>query len=162
MGEIPKGFRPQSPGLRGTSYPGDMCARFLNPERGCVPFPYSCTAAPQPSIPNVTLVPFQVVLAQQCPKLVLKSHFLVMLWLIGNVSNYPFQIRLTHAEIGVASLPLKIEKIATLFLEPKIRDAFEFFYPLSLRDGACKTAQQMDMVFNSTHDQRRTIELFGN
>ena len=78
-------------------------------------------------IPNVSLVPFQAVLTEQCPQLILKADLLMMFILSGNVSVHPVLIGLADTEIGVASLPLKIHNIAPLFLEPKIRDAFSSF-----------------------------------
>jgi hypothetical protein len=48
------------------------------------------------SIPNVFLVPFDLVLAQQRAQLVLRTHLLVMLLLRGDVLLYLFEIGLAH------------------------------------------------------------------
>src|SRR5436309_14231232 len=69
-------------------------------------------------IPYVALIPFDVVLAEQCPQFILKAHFLVMLLLCRDVLRNLRQIRLADREVRIAALPLKIQVIATLLLQP--------------------------------------------
>ena len=114
------------------------------------------------SIPNVFLVPFDLVLSQQRAQLVLEANFAMMLFLPGDVLLYRFEIRLAHGEIRVAALPLEVGVIATALLEPRVRDAFQFLHPFRLRDRATKSREQMNMVFHAADLDRRTIKLFGN
>ena len=44
----PKGIPSLSPGLRGTSYPGEVVPEFSQPQRGCVSFRLALRAMPQP------------------------------------------------------------------------------------------------------------------
>src|SRR5688572_15328839 len=101
------------------------------------------------SIPNVFLVPFDLVFAQQRAQLVLKTNLAMMLLLSGDVLLHLFEIRLAHREIRVAALPLEVGVIAAAFLQPEVRDAFQFLYPFSLRDGASEAREQMDVVFHA-------------
>src|ERR1039457_2937342 len=114
------------------------------------------------SIPNVFLVPLNLVLAQQRTKLVLKPNLAMMLLLPGDVVLNLRQLRLAHREIRVAALPLEIGVIATAFLQPEIGDAFQFLHPFGLRYGASQARKQMHMVFHAADEERRAIELFGD
>ena len=75
------------------------------------------------SIPNVFLVPFDFVLAQQGAQLVLKSNLVMMFLLAGDVLLHLFEIRLADTEIRVATLPFEVGVITTAFLQPEVRDA---------------------------------------
>ena len=44
----------------------------------------------------------------------------------------------------------------------QIPDAFQFLHPLGLRDGASEAREQMDVVFHTTDEEGRAIELFGD
>src|SRR5437667_4668947 len=114
------------------------------------------------SIPNVFFIPFDFVLAQQGAQLLLKSNLAMMLLLTGDVLLHLFEIRLADTEIRVATLPFEVGVIATAFLQPEVRDAFQFLHPFGLRDGAPEASEQMDMVFHATDEDGRAIELFGN
>jgi hypothetical protein len=57
------------------------------------------------SIPNVFLVPFDLVLAQRRTQLILKSNLAMMFLLPGNVLPHLFKIGLAHREICIAALP---------------------------------------------------------
>ena len=59
-------------------------------------------------------------------------------------------------------MPLEVGVIATAFLQPEIRDAFQFLHPFGLRDGAPEAREQMDVVFHATDEEGRAIELFGD
>jgi hypothetical protein len=114
------------------------------------------------SIPNVFFIPFDFVLAQKHAQLVLKTHLTMMLLLIGDVLLHLFEIRLADTEIRVATLPFEAGVIATAFVQPEVRDAFQFLHPFGLRDGAAEAREQMDMVFHPTDEDGRAIELFEN
>ena len=114
------------------------------------------------SIPNVFLVPFNLVLAQQRTQLVLKTNLAVMFLLSGDVLLHLFEIGLAHGEIRVAALPFEIGVIGTAFLQPEVRNAFQFLHPFGLRDGASESREQMDVVFYATDEEGRAIELFGD
>ena len=114
------------------------------------------------SIPNVFLVPFDLVLSQQRAQLVLEANFAMMLFLPGDVLLYRFEIRLAHGEIRVAALPLEAGVIATAFLQPEIGDAFQFLHPFGLREGASESREQMHVVFHAADEDGRAIELFGD
>ena len=53
-------------------------------------------------------------------------------------------------------------RIATAFLQPEIRDTFQFLHPFRLRDGAAKPREDMNVVFYATDLNWRAIQLFGN
>ncbi len=55
------------------------------------------------SIPNVFLVPFDLVLAQHCAQFILKSNLAVMLLLSGDVLLHLLEIQLAHGEISAAN-----------------------------------------------------------
>jgi hypothetical protein len=61
-----------------------------------------------------------------------------------------------------AVLPLEVGVIATAFLQPEVRDAFQFLHPFGLRDGASESCEQMDMVLHAADEDGRAIELFGD
>ena len=73
-----------------------------------------------------------------------------------------FEIGLAHGEIRVAALPFEVGVIATAFLQPEVRDAFQFLHPFGLRDGASESREQMDVVFHAADEDGRAIELFGD
>src|SRR5207253_11478819 len=107
-------------------------------------------------------IPFDFVLAQQRAQLVLKSNLLMMLLLTGDVLLHLFEIRLADTEIRVATLPFEAGVIATAFLQPEVRDAFQFLHPFGLRDGAPETREQMHMILHAANENGRAIELFGD
>ena len=72
------------------------------------------------SIPNIFLVPFDLMLAQQRPQLVLKSNLAMMLLLAGDVLLHRFEIGLAHGKICITTLLLEVRVIATAFLQPDI------------------------------------------
>ena len=113
-------------------------------------------------IPHIALVPLDLVLAKQGPQLILKTGFLVMLLLFGDVPDDLLQIRLANSEIGITALPPEIEIAAALFFEPKVGDPFEFFHPFRLSNRAPKAAEHMKVIFYPAHLQRRAFELFGH
>ena len=69
---------------------------------------------------------------------------------------------MTVAEIRVTALPLEVGIIATAFLQPEVRDAFQFLRPFGLRDGASEAREQMDVVFHHADEEGRAIELIGD
>ena len=62
----------------------------------------------------------------------------------------------------MSAAPFEVGVITTAFLQPEVRDAFQFLHPFGLRDGAPETREQMDMVFHTADEDGRAIELFGN
>lgn len=150
----PKGIAASSPRLRGTSYLG---SRFRNKFNRNAVAAMSHLAR---SIPNVFLIPFDFVSFQQRAQLALKTNLAVMLLLSGDVLLHRFEIGLAHGEIRVAALPLEVGVIATAFLQPEVRDAFQFLHPFGLRDGASEARKQMNMIFHAANKNGRAIELF--
>ena len=114
------------------------------------------------SIPQVFLIPFDFMFAQQRTQLFLKTNLAVMLLLIGDVLLHLFEIGLAHGEIRVATLPLEAGVIATAFLQPEVGDAFQFLHPFGLRDGASEAREQMNVVFHAADEDGRAIELLGD
>lgn len=45
---------------------------------------------------------------------------------------------------------VEVGKIATAFLPPQVRDAFQFLHPFGLRDGASEPREQMNVVFHAS------------
>jgi hypothetical protein len=107
-------------------------------------------------------IPLQFVPAQQRSQFILKSYFGVMLLLSKHVLFDLTKIRLAHRKIGITTLPLEISIIRSLFLQPNIRHAFQFFYPFRLCDAAPESCKQMNVILNSANSNRRAIELFGD
>jgi len=85
-----------------------------------------------------------------------------MLLLSGDVLLHRFEIRLAHGEIRVAALPLEVGVFTTAFLQPEVRDAFQFLHPFGLREGASEVREQMDVAFHAADEEGRAIELFGD
>jgi len=71
--------------------------KWIQPQRGC-----GKALDGGDSIPNISLVPFDLVPAQQGAQLVLKSKLAMLLLLSGDVLLHLFEIRLAHEEIRVA------------------------------------------------------------
>ena len=59
---------------------------------------------------------------------------------------------MADGKIGVTTLPFEFGICPRLVFKPTIGDAFEFFDPVGLCDGASHTA----------NPERRTFEFFGN
>ena len=106
-----------------------------------------------------------------------------MLFLSGDVLLHLFEVGLAQGEIRVAALPFEVGVIATAFLQPEVRDAFQFLHPFGLREGASEArspreiiaadgggdgrtvisrGEQMDVVFHAADEEGRAIELFGD
>jgi hypothetical protein len=102
------------------------------------------------------------VFAQQRPQFILKSHLPVMFLLAGNVFFNLFQIRLTDLKVRIASLPFEAGVSYTFLLQPLVGDAFDFFHPLGLGNRAAKTRQDVNVIFDATDEDRRTIQPLGN
>jgi hypothetical protein len=114
------------------------------------------------SIPNIFLIPFDLVFAQHRAQLVLKSNLPMMLLLSGDVFLHLFKVGLAHGEIRVAALPLEVGVIATAFFQPEVRDTFQFLHPFGLREGATEPRQHMHMIRHAADLDGRAIELFGD
>src|SRR4051812_29842016 len=100
-------------------------------------------------------------LPQQRPQLVLETHLLMMLFLLGNVTGELRQIRLAHRKCGVTGLPLEIRVIPALLLEPDAGDALDLLCPIRLADRAPLTAQQMDVILDAADSQWCALQLLG-
>src|SRR5258707_1637784 len=111
------------------------------------------------SIPNVTLIPFNLMLTEKRTQFVLKTHLPLMLLLLGDVLFYLLKVGLDHRKIRVAALPFEIHELATFLLQPKIRDALQLFHPFSLCDRTAKPSKQMHMIFRTAGDDRGTAKL---
>ena len=99
---------------------------------------------------------------QQGAKLVLKRHLPMMFLLARDVLFHLLKVLLAHREIRVSPLPFKICVVTALRLEPAVGHPFQFLHPFRLGDGAPKTAEQMNVVFNPADDERWTFERLGN
>lgn len=86
----------------------------------------------------------------------------MMLLLRGDVLLYLFEIGLAYGERRITALPFKVREVAPAFLQPCVRDAFQFFHPFRLRDDATEPRQNMHMIFHATNLDGRAIQLFGN
>src|SRR5450756_248621 len=86
----------------------------------------------------------------------------MMFLLVRDILFHLFKVGLAHRESRVAALPFKIGVVAAMFFEPAVGNAFQFLHPLRLREGAAKTAEQMNMVFHPADDERRAFERLGN
>jgi hypothetical protein len=113
-------------------------------------------------IPHITLVEFDSVLSQKRSQFVLETHLLVVLLLTSDVAFHPIELRLADREVRVTALPLEVGIISALCLEPAIRDSFEFFHPLCLRDGSSETGKNMNVIFHATDQKRGTFQAFGH
>src|SRR5437899_12705592 len=86
----------------------------------------------------------------------------MMRFLAGYVLLHLFEIRLADAEIRVATLPFEFGVIATAFLQPEVRDAFQFLHSFGPRDGATESREQMHVVFHTADEDGWAIELLGD
>ena len=86
----------------------------------------------------------------------------MMFLLAGNVFFHLIEIRWADGEVRIAILPLKAGKVRALILHPLVGNSFELLHPFSLGDGAAESRQQMDVVLDTTYENGRTIEPFGN
>src|SRR6266568_3974074 len=105
---IPKGLCPPAQGCESASYPGKRRHHPSQPRRGCACVPHEL-------IPDVALVPLNVVLAEQSSQLILKAEVSMMFRDIGNDLR---EVGLADREVRIAALPLKIQIIAALLLAP--------------------------------------------
>jgi len=121
-----------------------------------------CDKQADDSIPHITFIKFDFVFAQQRAKFVLECRLPMMFLLVRNVLFHLFKVGLAHREIRIAALPFKIGVVAAMFFEPAVGYPFQFLHPFGLGDGAGKTAEQMNMVFHSANDERRTVERLGH
>lgn len=100
------------------------------------------------SVPYVPFIPFDPMSAQEHTEFILESNFVMMLFLIRNISRDLFQIGLAHRKIGVTALPLKIVKLELLF-QPEVRYTFQFLYPFSLCDRTSEASEEVNMIFHA-------------
>jgi hypothetical protein len=80
----PDGVETQSPRLLYSATLGNSVGDSFQPQRGCG------------LVPNITFVPFHVMFVEQCAKLVLKTQFSMMHFLVYDVVLYQLQIGETH------------------------------------------------------------------
>ena len=99
---------------------------------------------------------------QEGSEFVLECDVAVMLLLVCDVGLDHMEVRLADGKVGVTTLPFEFGIFPRLVFKPNIGDAFEFFDPVGLCDGASESAQEMHMVFNTANPERRTFEFFGN
>jgi hypothetical protein len=72
----------------------------------------------EPSVPNISLVVFNVVFAEKSQELLLKGDCLVMLLLIFDVLQQPIQLGWSEEKATIASLPIKLRILRSLSLHP--------------------------------------------
>ena len=84
-----------------------------------------------------------------------------MLFLIVDVGGDGIQIGNANRKTAVATLPGKFGN-RWLGFQPEVRCAFQFLDPIRLRDRSAQTGKDVDVIFDSTHTQRRAFESFGN
>src|SRR5579872_591549 len=108
---------------------------FLLPQRGCALKPKVVPSSELPwetgfadyqpgtgcgSIPQITLVPLELMLTEQRAQLFLKPYLPMMFLLANNVSPDRIHVGLADRKIRVTALPIEIHVIAALFLGPEI------------------------------------------
>jgi hypothetical protein len=109
--------------------------------------------------PDVFLVVIDAVFSQQPKKLMLKRFRAMMLFLIPNALFQAIQVRRTHRERSVSTLPLKCVKVWGLGLQPFGRIAFEFANQLGRRARLAELAKNVDVVLDTAHEQGRRVLL---
>jgi len=76
-----------------------------------------------------------------------------MFLLVCDIPLYLFQIRIAHRKISVTALPLEAEQLVFIF-EPKVRNPLQLFDPFSLSDGATKTREHVNVIFDAAGQDR--------
>src|SRR5262249_36857677 len=103
----PEGVSWQSPG-----------SRFAHPGNADRPASYSTPKGFYPLIPDISLVPWQTVLGQQPPELVLERLGAMVLFLVRNVTAQGLRMGWTDGKGAVAVLPVERCQVWRLRLEP--------------------------------------------
>src|SRR5258708_5451946 len=93
----------------------------------------SAPSKPTQSIPNVTLIKFDLVTFQERPKFLLKTLIPVMFRLIRNIRFHLVHPRLPDGKRSVAALPMKSRKFLSLGLDPFGSRAFDLHDDLRQR-----------------------------
>jgi hypothetical protein len=78
----------------------------MNPKRGSAEGAIQSIAAP-PSIPDVTLVEIDAVVAQQVAVCFLKCAIAMVVWLLLNVSEHSVELTRAHRKCAISALPGK-------------------------------------------------------
>lgn len=130
------------------AYPGPPTPTGLCPER-------------RRSIPNMPLVPYDPMLGEERPKLVLKRDFAVMLFLMGNVLLHGIQYRWAYGKHTKPTLPRKTRHPVITLFDPLAGHPLQFLHPVRLSDATTKSGKDMHVIGHPANNHRRTIEFFG-
>jgi len=114
------------------------------------------------SVPHVSLVKGNSVLFQKRTKLILKRNLGMVFRLVCDVGAHGLHIRCAHGKCPVSRLPGKFCNMRKTLLDPKVGPSLEFFHQIGLRNAATQVDQNVDMVGNSTDQNGRAIEIFGD
>ena len=104
------------------------------------------------SIPNVPFVKTQMMATQEHPKLFLKRHRSMMLFLLLNVPPHLTYLRLAHGKRTVSVLPTERRKRRPLRLDPFRGPFLHLFHNLAQRMVLGQYKQRMDMVESAADD----------
>jgi hypothetical protein len=109
--------------------------------------------------PDEFLVVFDSVFSQKTQKFILKRLRPVMLLLILDVLLQAFHVRWAHRERTVSTLPLKCLKFRRVRLQPLRRIALEFANQVSHGDCLANLTENVHVVFDTAHNDRRRVLL---
>src|SRR5688572_5946990 len=108
-------------------------------------------------IPDVSLVVFDGIRVKKRAILILKRDVLVVLFLVFDVGDYIWDIRLTDRKCTVTGLPMETREFRRLFFNPARRRSFRFLHDGCDRMVAREREQRMCVILHSADDERFTV-----
>lgn len=111
------------------------------------------------SVQEKTRVVGDPVLLQEGYQLLLKSRFLMMLFLISNIRSYRLHPRLAHTESGIPGLPREARPLRPALVDSPRRICFHFLHQLGQPQGRRLDEQQVNMVARAVGQQGLAIQL---
>ena len=114
------------------------------------------------SVPHVSLVKGNSVFFQKRTKLILKRNLGMVFRLVCDVAAHGLHIRCAHGKSPVSCLPGKFCNLRKTLLNPKVGTSLEFFHQIGLGNAATQLDQNVGMIGNTTDQNGRAIEFFGD
>ena len=114
------------------------------------------------SVPHVSLVKGNSVFFQKRTKLILKRNLGMVFRLVCDVAAHGLHIRCAHGKSPVSCLPGKFCNLRKTLLNPEVGNSLEFFHQIGLGNAATQLDQNVGMIGNTTDQNGRAIEFFGD
>ena len=122
-----------------------------------IPFDSDLFVARAESIPHIPFIPMQSVSFQESSILLLECHLPMMFFLILDVGFHRADIGLAHGKRAVTVLPIEVSR--GLLFDANGRTGFEFLHQFGNRDCPAEVAQNVNVVFHNTDNERWTVDV---